>query len=356
MNDPVKGKLGSSVSWRLWLGVILIAGTSIVYFVFGKSLSESIGSGWLQLALVSALIVGTLLIIRALHQAGTIDKTFLDYLTLGLALVAIIFAALQFKDSIEQKEKMAFLEKKMEALAQEMSTRFVGTFPKNLEAIQGVVSQASQHLDIMSDHLAYGIYEEPDKVRGYLRLLEDLRSRDIPVQVLVYSRDAESLALGEQFKDVKKEDLSGPNPTLERFVRHFNNNVRPKDKEEFVSLLLRTQKSFMDDLARGGVTIRVTDHELPYYLWLQDDQEAVVVYDLKEQSFRTRDSSLVIDTFRIRFCQLWNNSDYFAPESADWRRKKPENEGRDCKVTSDASPPPLDVQRGPTSNSNANSH
>jgi len=312
--------------WMFWIGLCLIAGAGIAVVVLWHFMPWIFDSGWLQFALVVSFVAGLVFVVFDLHSVGRIRKEALERLTFALAIAAIIFALWQFRDSRRQ-------EARMEILAKEMSTHFVGVFPKNLKAIDEAVAHADRSLDIMADFLGYGHYSAPEEFRTYLRALEDLRSKQVPLRILVYSRKKGGEVHDRQFpEDNVNAILRRSDSHLVTFCQHFNGGKLPKSKQEFDSLLFRKQKDYLDDLKDRGAHIRMTDEELPFYLWNEDDQEAVVVF-LNEVSFETRDNSLVLDTFKVRFCQLWNKADDFDPNSSDWRAKVSGHDlGTNCAV------------------------
>src|SRR6202044_2058298 len=99
------------------------------------------------------------------------------------------------------------------------------------------------------------------------------------------------------------------------FCERFNAGKIPSSKAEFDLLLFRKQRDYIKDLRDCGVQIRVTEAELPFFLWDEDDQDAVFSFlneDLpgaREASFRTRDANLILDTFKVRFCKRWNEAE-----------------------------------------------
>ncbi len=72
-----------------------------------------------------------------------------------LALLAIIFGCIQFWDSRRHSWKM-------QQVAESMSTRYIGVFPKDMDDIIKVVNLADQERLIMSDCADYGSYSRPE--------------------------------------------------------------------------------------------------------------------------------------------------------------------------------------------------
>jgi hypothetical protein len=283
------------------LGAI-IAGISARYFQLAIA-----SNGTAQLSCVLAFVLGLTFIIFDLHAGNIIGSPALDRVTFALAVGAIIFAVWQFRDSRVQ-------EARMEDLSKEMSTRFAGMFPKNMRDINEILQQVDNNLDIMADFVGYGHYSAPDEFDKYFRRLQDLRSqKNMRIRIIVYT-----LAKGRKVHDTQFTQASfekaqkSRDPRLLRFCDKYNGGRIPNTKQEFDDLLFRKQRDYIKDLKDRGIDIRVTDADLPFFLWTEDDQESVFSFlneDLpqaREATFRTRDSSLIIDTFKVRFCKIWN--------------------------------------------------
>ncbi len=327
--ETTAGKQRRWMLLELLIGLGVVAGSGLACCVLSIYLPRIFDSGITQFFLVLSFVAGSILVIVALHKAGRISRETLDRTTLTLAVSAIIFAVWQFRDSRLQ-------ESRMKTLANEMSTRFVGTFPKNIIDINEVVALSYRRLDIMADFAGYGHYSAPDEFDKYLRSLETLSSvKQLPIRLLVYSRSKGERIHNTQFTEANfATALRGPDPRLVAFSKRFNMGKTPQSKKEFDSLLFRKQRDYLADLKEHGVEIRVTTADLPFFLWNEDDQEAVVSFlnedlpEAREVSFRTRDTSLVVDTFKVRFCKLWNDADEVDPADPDWRARASDHNAR----------------------------
>ena len=333
MTDGNTGnKAAAQINWKLWLGVALTATSVItavvVYFISAQLFS----AGKTQIGLVLGFIVGSTLTTIGLHSSGRIAKETLERVTLALAVAAIVFAIWQFRDSRMQESRMESLSKeiesRMESLSKEMSTHFIGIFPKNMKDINEVVARADSSLDIMTDFVGYGHYSAPDEFDKYRRKLQDLRSQKrLPIRLLVYARDKGGKLHDTQFTDdAFQKALRRHDWPLVNFCQRFNGGKLPTSKKELDALLFRKQKDYMKDLKDRGVRIRVTETEMPFFLWDEDDQEAVFSFlnedqpGAREESFRTIDGS-VVSTFKVRFCKLWNEADEVEVTDAGWEAK-----------------------------------
>jgi hypothetical protein len=284
----------------LLVGIICIVG-SVVVFLAAPSTGATVQ--WLR---GIGLVTGLSLIAWHYYDA---HHAFLDRLTFALAVAAIVFASFQFDDSRNQ-------EKTMNRLASEMSTHFAGFFPKNMKDINDILLRVDKRVDIMADFVGYGHYSAPEQFDIYFRQLEDLKSdQNKRIRILVYTSATAGKVQDNQFSS-KWFANANKDPLLKRFCARHNGGQMPKDRQGFDTLMFREQRRYIEDLKNRGIDIRVTDSELPFFLWDEDDQEAVFsfIHDFNEDwetlevSFRTRDTSLIVDTFKVKFCKLWNEA------------------------------------------------
>jgi hypothetical protein len=317
--------------WVTWTGPALIIASLIIGGVLRITSVRLFSSVTIQLALVLSSVIGSTLTIAGLQRIGRISKDVLDGTTLILAVAAIVFAMWQFRDSRIQ-------EARMEALSKQASTRFAGFFPKNLKDINQVLADADRSLDIMSDFVGYGHYSAPDEFDRYLWKLEDLSShRRLPIRMLIYTLEKGRQIHNAQFteSDFRKAKDSN-DERLIAFCGRFNNRQVPNSKQDFDDLLFRKQRDYIKALDALGVQIRVTKEDLPFYFWDEDDNDAVISFlDVdSESSLRTRDTSLILDTFKVRFCRLWNKADDLELTPTAWRptRRADHDAMSNCKV------------------------
>jgi hypothetical protein len=280
-----------------------------------------------QLFISLLFVSGLLLSIWVMQSSGAIGKQRLDTITFSLAIVAIVFAAVQFADSQAQ-------EYKMNVLVKEMSTRFIGNFPKNIADIIQIAEQANNHFEVMTDYVSYGYYSDPDNFEKLLRCLEDLVKKNVEVNMLIYPEHMAEEALGKQFpsKWFEKALVEKSQPLL-RFCKLFDKGLyesitkwKEHDdatalKVEFDRLMLERQRFYLKDLIERGVAVKKTSDKLPFYFWCEDGHEAIFAFfhekitdgadqedTLEEVAFRSRDSSLVILSFEPIFKQLWKKA------------------------------------------------
>jgi hypothetical protein len=254
--------------------------------------------------------------------------------TVILAIVAMLFAAIQKwestkllrsssdlkneADALEKNtkshaEEMKTLTGEMRAIANAMSTKYVGGFPKNMGDICEVVGMADRSLDIQVDLLAYGHYSNPDAFNRYIDKIEDFVSRNPQaiIRVLVYADHAAEKGRSGQFGGPEgfAEEMKS-----ERFRRCFTelyNSETPSTYDQFMKYLADRQVECRKRLeCYRAIKIRYASFPFRLFLWVEDQEEAVFAFEMYGQnrtiSFRTRDGNL-IHTFGTMFEQNWQD-------------------------------------------------
>jgi hypothetical protein len=221
-----------------------------------------------------------------------------------LAVLAILFAVIQFVDARLQKHEM-------NTIAKSMSTRFVGLFPKNLLEITEVLGKGTKYVYIMADFVDYGAYSFPLAFKAYLEKLKEARLQGATVRIICYDQQLSDQELAEQFSD---QDFLQER-TSRRFQNYFaiNSGVPvPSSAGELRKLLADAQRSYILELSKLGVEFSYFPERAEFFLWLEDDEEAVFAFKSqgrkqREFSFRTQDTNL-ISQFRQIFDRRWRTS------------------------------------------------
>lgn len=237
-----------------------------------------------------------------------------------LAVLAIIFAIIQFVDSGHQYRKLTDITSRLEPIAgnlepmpgrlneiaNSMSTRYVGEFPLDIKDVTEVVRGTKKNLDIMVDYVGYGHYSDPAAFDAYLHRIEALRPT-VRVRVLVYNSARASQARHRQWPDF---EAIKRRPAFAYFFNKLYPSLGvPKTFDEFDQKLSIKQHDYETELLARGVEVQHTPEKLMFYAWLQDDNEAVFSFldterDEHEFAFRTSDKRL-IGAFRETFESMW---------------------------------------------------
>jgi hypothetical protein len=218
-----------------------------------------------------------------------------------------------------------------------MSTRSAGFFPQNLEDINDIVARARITLDIMTDYAGYGHYSAQEDFAKYWRLLQNIRNSRTPVKVrmLIYTRHLAQQIHNKQFTDADFAKEAGSLNFLAFCAKFNSGRPCPQTKTEFDALLFHRQQDYIEDLLERGVEIKTTDHELPFYFWNADGNEAVFSFlntgekGTREVSFRTREPKIIVDAFSERFQAAWTTHDSTSlrvlSRDPNWKRGSPIN-------------------------------
>jgi len=237
-----------------------------------------------------------------------------------LAVVAILFAVIQFVHSRSILKDMQEHLARMHEISSSMSTAHVGEFPENLQEIIRItdIKRDVNHLYIMADLLGYGNYSAPELFDEYVGNLERISGKGGTIRIIVYPAEEARRMLKDEFPqgDFAREKLK------DRYKLYFGRYhtdfgpAPPAEYDTFLDDLNKAEAQYTSALrGRGNIEIRHVRGKLPFYLWLQDDREAVFSFlqtagtRTNELSFRTRDGKL-IGTFQNIFNELWDEETF----------------------------------------------
>lgn len=250
-----------------------------------------------------------------------------------LAILAILFATIQFWDSLHLKRKMrsvlanektlidrteavtkqiegvsqsliARIEavtKQIEDVGRSLSSRYIGTFPKNLKQIAEVVDRADRFVLILTDWVGYAMYSAPQEYEDYKRHLRDLCLRPekaVPVYIVAYDEACAKEQFADQFpeKDFGVEKLK---PRFKRFFERYRHaKPEPSNYGEFAAEMFAIEREQRAELKNLGAQIQELHERSLVLLWLEDGEEAVFCFQThggneRGLSFRTRDIGLL---------------------------------------------------------------
>jgi hypothetical protein len=233
-----------------------------------------------------------------------------------LAVVAILFAVIQFVHSKSILRDMQEHLERMREISSSMSTAHVGEFPENLQEIIRITDAKRdvRRLCIMADLLGYGNYSAPELFDDYRGNLERISGRGGTIRIIVYPPEEARRMLKDEFPqgDFAREKLKD---CYKLYFGRYHTDFGPTppgEYNEFLDDLNKAEVQYVSALrGRGNIEIRHVRGKLPFYLWLQDDREAVFSFlqtagtRTNELSFRTRDGKL-ISTFQNIFKELWD--------------------------------------------------
>lgn len=245
----------------------------------------------------------------------------LSVVMMTLALVALVLALIQYKDSRRQLDQLQSFSNTMGTISGQISTQFLNVFPSNLVAITDFVTHSDANLDIMVDYAGYGQYSRPEEFDRYFEALKALPPK-AKVRLLVYSNSLADTANRQQFpeSDFRNEK------NQQRFQHYFRDVhssfvepcgfdefVKNLTYEDFIHRIVAAQPDYQRILKDRNIEVRFVDEELVLFLWLRDNKDAIFSFKnqgatLRELSFKTADRNLV-EVYRNIFDQQWAAAD-----------------------------------------------
>jgi hypothetical protein len=245
-------------------------------------------------ALFPFFVLGILLVILLKsYPALQHDHQWFDFTTILLALMALFFGFVQYKDARRHTRKM-------EDIANSMSTRYIGTFPRDLEDIAEIVSRADHDFVALVSFVSYGQYAKPE---GFDRLLQEVKAakrRKVNVVFYVYDDDPALKTLQSRFPE-SNWATEIQSECYRAFFAFNPGMTRPSSHEEFLNMYRRLEGEARSQLADKGVSIQLLNNQERLYFWLGDDKDAVFSFVSASGGdplcFRTRDARM-IETFQ----------------------------------------------------------
>ncbi|MCI0602341.1 hypothetical protein L0156_04945 [bacterium] len=169
--------------------------------------------------------------------------------------------------------------RRVEEIARNLTTRFVGQFPTFMPELTQAIGRAHHTILVACDIPAYGIYSDH---RQYIRYREQLQLRmsdGVQVQMLVYSEERVRKLATLQFNDLSIDDLKNPKHDANRNFQSFLRwSARKSDDfQNIKDLILALEQEQKNALANEFRAVDVTQctETMPLYLWIIDDDTAV---------------------------------------------------------------------------------
>lgn len=233
------------------------------------------------------------------------------------AIVALIFALVQFREAKQHKRDLIRQMGKLEQqtlglwrIQQSLSTRYLGLFPRYVSDIADLVRQARQEILILCDYPAYACFSDAKACRAYQRAIEDKISDGVKVHLICYTDDERAKFHEKQFPQRGESWVTwrahpDNHPRLEAMHRDYRNaagltaaTVEDLDEAGFKSLMLAANRRMRDETFVKGTRMMEIDTYMPIYFWLVDSTEAVfsipsLTAKASEHGFRTISSDFI---------------------------------------------------------------
>jgi hypothetical protein len=191
-------------------------------------------------------------------------------------------------------------------IADSVSTQYVDIFPKNMPEIIKLINRTEHSLTVITDVAAYGHFSSPPNSANYVRALEALNDpdRNIHIEVLCYNPTKAREKLVEQFgiqdfEAIKFETFKKENKTYKTYLSRHNGE-EPQSAGALYTQIIQAGDALMKNLIKSNstTTVKTTSEDLPIFMWIRDDKEAIFSLhnygqSPREDSFRTTDARFI---------------------------------------------------------------
>jgi hypothetical protein len=236
--------------------------------------------------------------------------------TLALALQGIIFGFYIRWDSDRQRivtnQRWRKQLEQMQEIAQSMSTRFIGSFPKHLGDIAEVVSHAADEVLIIADCVDYGSFSDPVGHRKLLDAIGMARDKSVTIRMLICAEPA-AITVSSPHWETTFDEMSGTTEFEQYFDVVYPGKPRPSNDREFKAILLEHHELVRKQLSDRGVKIEplpqgVAD-KVGLFFWMEDMTDAVYLFAntgtrARGLAFRTRDAKF-LEILKDAFERNW---------------------------------------------------
>lgn len=235
-----------------------------------------------------------------------------------LALVAILFAYVQYRDAREAAHGLRSALNQLDDISARESWQYDGEFPNNIERINNEVlaaKNAQKEIVILTDYPGYGHYSAPDAFEKYEKEIIVLASqrKRYHVRMLVYSDKEAHVMVNDQFN----RDAFDTTRSSEKFSAYFKNNPReggpPTTYDEFAEALLKKNREYERQFCAWGVEIEYYDSPANIFFWVNGESNAVLSFNKRdkegrEETFSTADSKLARALTSV-FNRMWDEGE-----------------------------------------------
>jgi hypothetical protein len=249
----------------------------------------------------------------------TVVGAVLTGLALILSLIQIKQSLTQLNQSKIQLEQSQKTEQNIREIANSVSTKYLDVFPGTMKPIINLIASTKKELLIVADVPAYGSFSSPSDYQQYTQEIENLASRSgdpKQVRILTWGPDRRhasfNLLYGSRtFEEIEKGE------TYKNYFDYWKQRTKPENMDGLFHLSEDENQKFQRRFLDKGVDINQTNGELPVFMWLSDDRQAIfsLYYyggNAREVSFRTYDPRLIEVLKEIATDGLRNSNKYAA--------------------------------------------
>jgi hypothetical protein len=260
---------------------------------------------------------------------------FLAFIGALLALFALLFAFIQYKDAkkhthtlkqlvedlteikAETSKNLSDLFSELTGVKNELSTTYLSEFPDFLPEINAVIESAKTELLIVCDFPSYSYFSDYDGWMTYHHLINTKTDKGVAVTMICLAKKQSIERIKEQFLDSiidpsnnawnKRLENAKFQKRLKKFIQRHDHHLHKKDHhiltptevpfEHFLKLLVDATDNILKSEFLE-VEILETKSPLSIFCWIADGQRAVFAIprseaDNAELGFKTSDKLLI---------------------------------------------------------------
>jgi hypothetical protein len=209
--------------------------------------------------------------------------------------VSLIVTVLALLLSMVQVWQARDAELKIRNIAESVSTKYLDEFPKNIPSINKLFGETTSSLLIVTDFPAYGFLYHHKAFEEYRQRLEELTlpGKSIEIRLLIYNEATRKKKLEFFLHDKGAEQLAKID-----FFQSLDTKDKPKTFDEAWNIINSGNEDFRKELGNRKVAIHETATDLPVFVWIRDNKEAIFSFYFYGQapgevSFHTIDPKLI---------------------------------------------------------------
>lgn len=217
-----------------------------------------------------------------------------------VGVAAIGFALYEGHRQIKTMEEVRDdLRTSVKHVEEQVSTHYVGKFPKFMDEIVGVLRTADQSITVFCDLPTYGLVSDPECFRRYTELIETrVKKDDFCVRMLNLDPAGRTKSVGVQCGDPGKWAETRRKPEVAAFIEEAGKDKDSISRQEFLGLIEGRQVSAIEHFESIGVDVVETAQIMPLYFWIADDKRAVFALtqfnsEAHEAGFQTSSKNLI---------------------------------------------------------------
>lgn len=160
---------------------------------------------------------------------------------------------------VQHKAEMGALAKQLKKTEDLALNKYVAKFPRNLGALTDFIADTERDLMIMVDSLGYALYSNPSDFGFYIEAIEKALERGCRVRLVLYSLDALRAAVAQQFPPGKNyHDDVRFSKECDEFFKSMGRPI-PQSYDEFRDSLLEREQQLMLRILRKELETRGKD-------------------------------------------------------------------------------------------------